>query len=93
MYQRLSGHQTHVVANAKEYLTNRVRLRLAGGWLVGLHELVLDLVALFLDKFLSSECENFGRHFDRRWRGQRNLRWLVGWLVCWLSGWLVTSQQ
>ena len=60
IYQRLSRHQTRVIVNAKEYLTNRVRLRLGEGWRVGLHELVLELVALSLDTFLSSESEKFG---------------------------------
>ena len=50
-----------MVAAAKEYLANRVRLRLGGVWRVGLHELDLDLVALFLDKIFSNE--NF--HFER----------------------------
>ena len=65
MYQRLSGRQTRAVANAKEYLTNRVRLHLGAGWRVDLHELALELVVSSLGKFLSNDFKKFGRHFER----------------------------
>ena len=54
-------HQTRVVADAKEYLTNRVQLSLGGDWRVKLYELVLELLALCLDAFLSNEPFHFER--------------------------------
>ena len=79
-------HQTRVVADAKEYLTNRVQLSLGGDWRVKLHELVLELLALCLDAFLSNEpfhFERFEEWQERTREGRRDLRWLVGWLVGW----------
>ena len=75
--------------NPLEYLTNHARLRLRGDWRVGLHELVLELVALSLDKVLSSESENFDWHFERfaesgggeGGEGGEDGEICVGWLV------------
>ena len=53
-----------MVADAKEYLTNHVRLRLGEGWRVDLNELVLEHLALSLDKFFSNELKRFYSHFE-----------------------------
>ena len=66
-----------------EYHTNRVQLRLGGGWRIKLHELVLELVALCLDEFLSNEPFHLSVLKSGRSEQEKAARsaWLVSSLV------------
>ena len=75
-----------MVADAKEYLTNRAQLRIGGDWRVKLHELVVELLALCLEEFLSNEPFHFERFEEWQERTREGGEIWVGWLLGWSDG-------